>query len=116
MLETIFFALAQRKNGEVWAGSADVYVSKIIPEKAGDNSHPIIKTYNTGTWTFCIYEDRQGTLWGGTWGSGLWRYDDKTEKFTFYTNDPSNPSSVCDVVIWSIYEDNSGKYLDRRTW
>jgi PAS domain S-box-containing protein len=100
--------LVQRKNGEVWAGSADGYVSKIIPEKAGNSSHPIIKTYNTPAWTFCIYEDRQGTVWGGTWGGGLWKYDDKTDKLIFYTHDPSNPLSLCDVVIWSIYEDNSG--------
>ena len=52
--------LVQRKNGEVWAGSADGYMSKIIPEKAGNKSHPIIKTYNSSAWTFCIMEDREG--------------------------------------------------------
>lgn len=100
--------LVQRKNGEVWAGSADGYVSKIIPEKPGNNSHPVIKTYKITAWTFCIMEDREGTLWGGTWGGGLWRYDDRTDKFTFYTNDPSYHLSLCDNVIWAISEDNSG--------
>lgn len=99
--------LVQRKNGDVWEGSANGFISRIIPEKPGSHEPPIIKTYSV-SWTFSIYEDRQGTLWGGTWGLGLWRYDDKTDKFTIYSNDPSNPSSLCDNIIWAISEDNSG--------
>ncbi len=74
--------LVQRKNGEVWAGSTG-YVTKIIPEKPGDNNLVVIENYKLLSWTFCIYEDQQGTLWGGTWGSGLWRYNNSTHKFTF---------------------------------
>jgi signal transduction histidine kinase/ligand-binding sensor domain-containing protein len=102
------FCLVQRKNGEVWTGSNNGFVSKIIPEKPGSNQHPIIKTYKLEEWTFSIYEDRHGTLWGGTWNRGLWRYDDKTDKLISYFNDPANPLSLCDNVIWAISEDNSG--------
>jgi signal transduction histidine kinase/ligand-binding sensor domain-containing protein len=102
------FCLLQRKDGEVWEGSINGFISKIIPEKPGNNNHPTIKTYKFEQWTFIIYEDRRGTLWGGTWNGGLWRYDDKTDKFIFYLNDPANPLSLCDNVIWAITEDNSG--------
>jgi len=102
------FCLVQRKNGEVWTGSMNGFVTKIIPQKPGSNEHPIIKTYKLGPWTFSLYEDKHGTLWGGTWGGGLWRYNDKTDKFISYLNDPVNPTSLCDNVIWTISEDNSG--------
>ncbi len=99
--------LVQRKNGDVWVGSPG-FATKIIPEKPGINNHPVITNFNPYSWTFCIYEDTQGILWGGTWGAGLWRYDDNTGNFTFYTNDPYNTLSLCDNVIWSIAEDSSG--------
>jgi signal transduction histidine kinase/ligand-binding sensor domain-containing protein/DNA-binding response OmpR family regulator len=101
-------SLVQRKNGEVWAGSAEGYVIKIIPEKPGTNNHPVIKNYSIISWTFCMFEDRQGILWGGTWDGGLWRFNDKTESFTFFKNEPDNPSSLCENIIWAIYEDNAG--------
>lgn len=99
--------LVQRKNGEVWEGSTG-YVTKIIPEIPGTNNHPVIVNYELVTWTFCIYEDSEGVLWGGTWGGGLWRYDDDTDKFIFYINDPDDSLSLCDNVIWTISEDKSG--------
>ncbi|MBN1364035.1 MAG: hypothetical protein JW976_04430, partial [Syntrophaceae bacterium] len=99
--------LVQRKNGEVWAGSAGGSVSKIIPEKYGSNKKPVITRYSFYRWTFSIFEDRQGTIWGGTWDGGLWRYHEKTDLVTFFQNDPDNPSSLCDNIIWAITEDNS---------
>ncbi len=100
--------LVQRKNKEVWVGSGDSHVSKIIPEKPGTDELPVIKKYPQNNWTFSIFEDKQGTLWGGTWRGGLWRFDDKTNTFKFFLNDPNNPSSLCDDIIWAISEDNSG--------
>ena len=100
--------LVQRKNKEVWVGSGDSHVSKIIPEKPGTDELPVIKRYPLNNWTFSIFEDSQGTLWGGTWRGGLWRFDDKTNTFKFFLNDPNNPSSLCDNIIWAISEDNSG--------
>jgi len=100
--------LVQRKNGEVWLGSAFGVISKIIPEKAGTNEAPIIKRYPKYSWTFSIYEDSEGTIWGGTWEDGLWKYKDKTDTFVYFRNDPNNPSSLCDNIIWAIAEDNTG--------
>ncbi|MBN1550099.1 PAS domain-containing protein, partial [bacterium] len=101
-------SLVQRKNGEVWAGSAGGSVSKIIPEEYGSNQAPVIKRYNLDRWTFSILEDRQGTLWGGTWDAGLWRYNETEDVFAFFRNDPDNPLSLCDNIVWSITEDHAG--------
>ena len=40
-----------------------------------------------------IYEDREHTLWVGT-DSGLDRFDPRTEGFSHFTHDPSNPESL----------------------
>ncbi len=93
--------LLQRKNGDVWVSNQGT-ISVITPERGR------IKRYPIGSWTFEFYEDHNGVLWGGTWGSGLWRFDDVLETFTFYQNDPEKQTSLCDNVIWAICEDNHG--------
>ncbi len=48
-----------------------------------------------------------GILWIGTW-NGLYRYDTRTTAVTHYTHDPTNPYSLSDPVVFSIYEDLGG--------
>jgi len=100
--------LVQRENREVWAGNASGQVIKIIPEDIGSDKQPVITRYSFLRWTFVIHEDKQETIWGGTWDAGLWRYDEELDSFTTFLNDPNNPSSICDNIIWAIGEDNSG--------
>lgn len=97
----------QRKNGEVWIGSQGI-ISRMNPEEPGSGSRPAIKRYAMQGWTFEMFEDSRGILWGGTWGGGLWRYNESTDDFTYFTNNPENPSSVCDNIIWALGEDNLG--------
>ena len=55
-----------------------------------------------------IYEDKSGTLWIGTEGGGLNKYDRETEHFTRYAHDAYNPNSLGNNVVGSILEDRSG--------
>jgi ligand-binding sensor domain-containing protein len=100
-------SLLQRRNGDVWVGSQG-YVTRLVPEEPGSNKRPQVIRHQLGGWTFNLFEDSKGTLWGGTWGGGLWRYDEPAREFIYYTNDPSNPTSLCDNVVWSIGEDKHG--------
>ncbi len=97
--------LVQRRNGEVWIGSAIGTISKIIPKNPKTNENEVIKRYPIGRWTFSIFEDSEGVLWGGTWEGGLWRFNDDTEEFTFFTHEQDNPLSLCDNIVWAIGED-----------
>jgi signal transduction histidine kinase/ligand-binding sensor domain-containing protein len=101
-------SLVQRKNGEIWAGSAGGFITRIKPGKAGENGQAIIKTFNHEKWTFSLFEDSNGILWGGTWGHGLWRFDEKSENFTFFKHSEGNSTTICDEIVWSLYEDNNG--------
>ncbi len=100
-------SLLQRKNGDVWIGSQG-FMTKMVPEKIGSNKRPQVTRYPMQGWTFNLFEDSQGILWGGTWGSGLWRYDDASREFVYFRNDANNPFSLCDNVVWSIGEDSYG--------
>ncbi|MCG3120025.1 MAG: Adaptive-response sensory-kinase SasA [bacterium] len=55
-----------------------------------------------------IYEDSEHTLWVGTFGGGLNRFDQTTGQFTRYLNDPKDPQSLSDNRILAIYEDRAG--------
>ncbi|MFQ6676418.1 MAG: two-component regulator propeller domain-containing protein [Fidelibacterota bacterium] len=51
-----------------------------------------------------IYQDRTGTLWIGTGGAGLNRFDRVTETFKHYTEEDGLPSDV----VYGILEDDDG--------
>ncbi len=57
-----------------------------------------------------IYEDRSGTLWIGTEGGGLNKYNRETDQFTRYAHDANNPNSLSNNVVASILEDRSGNF------
>ena len=57
-----------------------------------------------------LFLDNSGTLWIGTWGSGVDRLDthEAVPKFLHYRNDPYDPYSLNGNTIWSIYQDRGG--------
>src|SRR5690606_110832 len=50
----------------------------------------------------CSLQDKDGNLWFGTTGEGVYRYDGK--EFTQYTE----KDGLSNNIVWSIVEDNSG--------
>ncbi len=57
---------------------------------------------------YTIYEDRQGTLWIGTFGGGLNKFDRKTGRFIAYKNIKEDESSIEDDRVLAIDEDSKG--------
>lgn len=55
-----------------------------------------------------IYETRDGVIWIGTEGGGLFSYHRKDDSFVNYTHDPTDPTSISDNSIFSILEDSRG--------
>jgi len=55
-----------------------------------------------------IYVDRKGTLWVGTWGGGLERFDPTNRSFQHYRNTPGSSTSISSNLILSIFEDSKG--------
>ncbi len=61
----------------------------------------------------CILQDSRGFMWFGT-QDGLNKYDGYN--FKIFKNDPSDPLSLTDNFIFSIYEDSAGKlYIETQS-
>jgi signal transduction histidine kinase/ligand-binding sensor domain-containing protein/DNA-binding NarL/FixJ family response regulator len=55
-----------------------------------------------------IYEDHSGTLWIGTFGGGLNKFDREKGYFVQYQANPDDPYSLSNNNITTVYEDRSG--------
>jgi len=74
---------------------------------------PKMKSYHTmtlenGFQTWCIYEDKQGTVWEGT-SNGLAVLDPSTGKFKQYLPKINDPESLHVKDIHCLLEDHKGR-------
>lgn len=56
-----------------------------------------------------IYEDNNGHIWFGTFGSGLYRIDPSSGNIIHYQHNPADPISLSENAINCIYEDRTGR-------
>jgi len=56
-----------------------------------------------------ICEDRSGTIWIGSWFSGLNRHDRSSDTFRHFTHDAARPDSMSHNRVWAIHEDRRGR-------
>ncbi len=92
-------SIVQDRDGFLWIGCSKGIIRydgyELKSYKAGPGS--LSSNYTPG-----IFEDDQGLLWIGTMGGGLDVLNKKTGKFTWYKNNPSDPSSlVNDQFNWA---------------
>jgi ligand-binding sensor domain-containing protein/signal transduction histidine kinase len=106
------YSLQQDAQKNIWAGTGNgVFKYDAAKNKASvffssaDPNHP--------NRFFKIYEapSQPGILWVGGFGSGLWRFDAKTEKHTIFTHLEGNGKSLVNDTILSLTEDK-----DKRLW
>ena len=57
---------------------------------------------------FSTYEDPSGIRWSGKIGEGVTRFDRRSGKSTTFKHDPSDPASLVDNRVYSVYGDRSG--------
>lgn len=101
-------AIAQDKHGFMWFGTQDGlcrydgYHVKIFRH---DRMNPASLRNN---FTTSLLVDKSGTLWVGTVGGGLNRYNSINQTFTAYTHEANNPQSLSDNTVQCVYQDRSG--------
>ena len=97
------------RNGHIWVGQ--LYgLSRLDPATEQFTNYrldPSNPTWN-GSSVSCIHQDRSGTLWLGTAGGALIRFDDKTETFVNYPPDSRDPHKLNGGAITAIHEDRAG--------
>ena len=100
----------------LWIGTFGNGLNKLIPAQK-ENSKVEFKKYKmdrnnkfsiSDDRIYCLFEDKNGTIWIGTFGGGLNKFNPKTQKFIAYKNYPGNETSISDNRVMTIYEDDRG--------
>jgi ligand-binding sensor domain-containing protein/two-component sensor histidine kinase len=106
-------SLCRDSRGDIWVGL--VYGGAARYNRKRDtfteySTHPADSTALWGTGVWCIYEDRNGMLWIGTWQGNacLNRYDRATGRFAHFVGDPRNPKSINNGAVRTVCEDAEG--------
>lgn len=101
-------AIIQDSKGFIWFGTAFGLI-----KYDGYN----YKTYSSGNvdslslshnYINCLLEARDGSLWIGTRGGGLNRFDPESETFIHFINDPSDSTSLSNNYVKAIEQDHLG--------
>ncbi len=107
--QTIVNAMAQDRRGFMWfvtedgLNRFDGYTFEVFKHNAADAAslaHNEIK---------CVFEDRAGILWVGSFYRGLERFDPATKRFSHFQHDPANPRSLSNDIVWTVLEDRAGR-------
>ena len=56
----------------------------------------------------CVYADKSGNIWAGTYGFGLDKFDPQTGNFTHYRHSEKDPYSISGDSITCIIQDRQG--------
>jgi serine phosphatase RsbU (regulator of sigma subunit)/ligand-binding sensor domain-containing protein len=108
------WSVYEDKTGTLWVGTYGGGLNKFSRAKEkfahvkNDPANPKSLGHNM---VMSICESRQGrdgTLWVGTGGGGLYQYDGRQEKFIRYRHDSRNPFSLSNDGVAAIWEDKSG--------
>jgi signal transduction histidine kinase/ligand-binding sensor domain-containing protein/HPt (histidine-containing phosphotransfer) domain-containing protein len=102
------FNMAQDRQGFLWFGTQDGlnrydgYDFKIYRNNP-ENPSSLSNNYVT-----VVYLDTQGTLWIGTRGGGLDKYNEQTQSFEHFSHDKADPNSLANNLVSAINQDAQG--------
>jgi ligand-binding sensor domain-containing protein/signal transduction histidine kinase len=109
LLSDNVFTIYGDRNGHMWVGQQNG-ISRFDPVTDGFiNYRPVPDNPGSlGNWIWVMYQDRSGTLWLGTFGGALIRFDDKAKTFLAYPPDSRDPHKLNGAGITTIHEDRTG--------
>lgn len=109
-------AINKDRAGNIWAGCYDGGLNRLdgYLKNAAYNKVKFIN-YRGGHFTsinsksiMSILCDNFGYIWAGTFGSGLYRIEPKSEKIVNYKRVPGDNKTLADDDILSLYQDRGG--------
>lgn len=107
LADNVIYAIVQDSLFNVWIGTNYGLSRFNSIDSSFTNyftNHRNNKTLNSDAIN-TLFLDNNGTLWVGTNGKGLYRYNRKTDDFTVFKYDKQNANSISSNIIWSIQSD-----------
>lgn len=91
------------RDGTIYAGSA----TGLYRLERQTSSFKFLDDVAAGTFIHALYEDIQGNMWIGTYGSGLFKYDRSSGLSEHVLSAKGDYENLKDEHVTSIHEDNS---------
>lgn len=93
-------------SGNEWVGLSFALYRRRSGEKTFEHI-----TETGYDWIYCMHEASDGTIWIGTMGNGIWKYNKANGVFKLYVYDQSSdsPNGLKSNSINSIMEDSDGR-------
>lgn len=107
------FSLLEDRHGRLWIGTEegglDVLDLNNFQEDNYVFHHYRYEPFNDFSIShnsiYALYEDRQGTIWIGTYGDGVDFFNPLTKKFVHFKQNPDNPNSLNNNTVKAFFED-----------
>ncbi len=101
-------AILEGRDGAFWIGT-DNGLNR-LDRKSGRFTRYPLATDRPGRSNHIhdLCEDREGGLWIGTYGGGIYKFDPQTGNYTQFRNDPADPASLSDDNIYKVHIDREG--------
>ncbi len=96
-------------TGTLWIGHGGSGLSQLNTHPSGFERLPIERDSSLQDPAYkCVLEDREGRVWVGSWGNGVYRYDPKTGESVVFRHQANHPQSLANNMVWDILEDRKG--------
>jgi len=106
-------AIYEDRDGKIWIGTRDglnllqedsMTFRRYLAGTEQEDGPPHNFIYSA------IHQDQKDNLWVGTYGGGLCMVDPEDGSCISYYNDPEDPNTISDNIVFSIYEDPQGRF------
>ncbi len=104
--DNVVSSIYEDHAGNLWIGTWSG-LNKFNREKENFTRY-VLNRYNEKDLVMGILEDEKNAIWIATSGTGLYRYNPKTNVIKNFRNDISNPNSLSSNLITAVYQDRSG--------
>ncbi len=105
----IITGITQDPKGYIWFSPNATGLSRFDGVNLKTYSHDALNPSSlANNYVECVYADRSGNIWAGTFGSGLEKLDTKTGAFTHFKHNEKDPSSISHDSVTCILQDREG--------
>jgi ligand-binding sensor domain-containing protein/serine phosphatase RsbU (regulator of sigma subunit) len=113
--DSFIITIAEDSSGTLWVGSLNKpqMINRFDPKtetflRLTTDSADLWKARTGSAFSSYSYVDPAGVRWSGGIGAGVSRFDPRTGKTRVFKHDPSNPASLLDDRVYSVYGDRTG--------